>query len=253
MRAPIKIAILEADSPMPQTAAKFGSYGGVFTALIEKTLAKLHADGVVKEEKAVELSYYDVVGEEAYPELEDVDAVWITGSRSNAFENTPWIVKLVAFVRNILENQSRVRVVGVCFGHQIIGRALGAKVERNEKGWEAAVTEIQLTAKGKELFKKSFLKIHQMHRDWVMTVPAGVYNLATTDICPVQGFYSPKRLFSTQGHPEFTGEIVEELVEARKKLGIFTGRLYKNVSKRIWKEHDGVVIAEAFLKFLLEE
>ncbi|KAL7275651.1 hypothetical protein RUND412_001384 [Rhizina undulata] len=253
MRAPIKIAILEADSPMPQTAEKYGSYGGVFRVLIETVAAELAADGVPKEEGAVDLSYYDVVNEGEYPELEDVDAVLITGSRANAFENTPWIVKLVEFVRNVLESQSRVRIVGVCFGHQIIGRALGAKVERNEKGWEAAVTEIQLTAKGKELFKKSSLNIHQMHRDWVTTVPAGVYNLATTETCPVQGFYAPKRLFSVQGHPEFTGAIVKEMVETRKKLGIFTGGLYKNVAGRIWKDHDGVVVAEAFMKFLLEE
>ena len=49
--------------------------------------------------------------------------------------------------------QSQVRVIGVCYGHQIVGRALGAKVARSEGGaWEVSVCQVNLTAKGKELF-----------------------------------------------------------------------------------------------------
>jgi GMP synthase-like glutamine amidotransferase len=45
-----------------------------------------------------------------------------------------------------------VRAIGVCFGHQIIGRALKAGVGRNPDGWEAAVNDVQLSEKGKEIF-----------------------------------------------------------------------------------------------------
>lgn len=48
--------------------------------------------------------------------------------------------------------QVRVRLIGVCFGHQIIGRALDVKVDRSDKGWEIAVVPVELTEKGKELF-----------------------------------------------------------------------------------------------------
>lgn len=71
---------------------------------------------------------------------------------ANAFDNEPWIVTLVEFTRKILEEQTRVRAIGVCFGHQIIGRALGAKLGRNKRGWEASVTPIPLSGKGRELF-----------------------------------------------------------------------------------------------------
>jgi GMP synthase-like glutamine amidotransferase len=59
--------------------------------------------------------------------------------------------KLVEYTKQALET-NRVRVIGVCFGHQIIGRAMGVKVGRNDGGWEAAVTDVQLTEKGKEVF-----------------------------------------------------------------------------------------------------
>ncbi len=48
-------------------------------------------------------------------------------------------------------------MIGVCFGHQIVGRALGAKVGRNDDGWEAAVTDLRLSEKGKEIFKQDRL------------------------------------------------------------------------------------------------
>ena len=59
---------------------------------------------------------------------------------------------MVDFVKKILFEQKRVRLVGVCFGHQIIGRALGQKVGRSEGGWEISVTPMQLTEKGREVF-----------------------------------------------------------------------------------------------------
>jgi len=48
--------------------------------------------------------------------------------------------------------QKRVRLMGVCFGHQIIGRAMDQKVDRSDKGWEISVSPVQLTEKGKALF-----------------------------------------------------------------------------------------------------
>ena len=86
-----------------------------------------------------------------YPSLDAVDALLVTGSRHSAFAEDPWISALVAYVRRALEG-GRVRVVGVCFGHQIVGRALGAPLGVNPAGWEVSVTEVRLSEKGRELF-----------------------------------------------------------------------------------------------------
>lgn len=45
----------------------------------------------------------------------------------------------------------------MCFGHQILGRALGARVGRSDDGWEIAVLPVQLTAKGKDIFQQDTL------------------------------------------------------------------------------------------------
>ena len=70
------------------------------------------------------------------------------------------------FVKSVLA-QKRVRLIGVCFGHQIIGRALGVKVDRSDRGWEVSVTKVQLTEQGKKLFGidelvSTFTAIHTM-------------------------------------------------------------------------------------------
>lgn len=65
----------------------------------------------------------------------------------------------------MLLKQRRVRTIGVCFGHQIVGRALGAKVDRSDKGWETSVTAIDLTKKGQEIFGKTALVIQPAHAD----------------------------------------------------------------------------------------
>jgi GMP synthase-like glutamine amidotransferase len=80
-------------------------------------------------------------------------AGWADGSLTghDSFADTPWINTLVEYVTMVL-TETDVRVIGVCFGHQIVGRALKAGVGRNPDGWEAAVNDVQLTEKGKEVF-----------------------------------------------------------------------------------------------------
>lgn len=147
---PLRLAILEADTPQPQTRDRYGGYTGVFTALLDAAAQSMSPSQNLDD--LVTIKGYDVVHDiHSYPALEDVDAVLITGSRHTAFDNDPWIIKLVEFAKKAIDS-GRVRVVGVCFGHQIIGRAAGAKLGRSDKGWEVAVTEVDLTDKGKEIF-----------------------------------------------------------------------------------------------------
>ncbi|RQM05169.1 hypothetical protein DH86_00003188 [Scytalidium sp. 3C] len=199
----------------------------------------------------LDLSIWDVVTEEKYPSLSDIDAILISGSRFNSFDNDPWILKLVGFVKEVLASK-RVRIIGVCFGHQIVGRALGAKVARSDRGWEVSVTPIELTERGKEIFGKSSLALHQMHRDAVYNYPEGVEELAYTDKCPVQGMYVSKQFITVQGHPEFNEQIVRELLVGRHSSGILDDTIFEDSMARVGNPQDGVIVAQAFLKFLLE-
>lgn len=92
-----------------------------------------------------------------------------------------------------------------------------------------------------------------MHRDIVYTYPEGVESLGSSPRCQNQGMYIKGRMISVQGHPEFYEELVAELLEARHKQGIFDDETYEDGIARVGKQHDGVAVAAAFLRFLLEE
>jgi len=64
--------------------------------------------------------------------------------------------------------------------------------------------------------------------------------------------YVPKRLITVQGHPEFNEEIMKEILETRHELGIFNQEVFEEAYGRADRYQDGVVVAAAFLKFLLE-
>lgn len=72
----------------------------------------------------------------------------------DAWSDAPWILSLTDQIQQALTH--KVPVVGICFGHQILARALGAKVGRGDS-WEISVGNVDLTESGKALFGKDTL------------------------------------------------------------------------------------------------
>ena len=64
------------------------------------------------------------------PEPRAHDAYLITGSPAGVYEPLPWIAPLMQFIR--AANDSK--MVGVCFGHQVMAEALGGHVEQSRQG-----------------------------------------------------------------------------------------------------------------------
>lgn len=91
-----------------------------------------------------------------------------------------------------------------------------------------------------------------MHRDIVYAYPPGVQELGASPRCSVQGMYIPQEVLTVQGHPEFDAEIVRELLEVRHEQGIFDDCMYEEALARVGSRQDGVLVARAFLRFLLE-
>lgn len=60
------------------------------------------------------------------------------------------------YVRKVYQD-SQVPIVGICFGHQILARALGGQVNRSPGGWEVSVDRIELSETGRRLLKQEVL------------------------------------------------------------------------------------------------
>ena len=94
-----------------------------------------------------------------------------------------------------------------------------------------------------------------MHRDIVTALPAGAVNLGVSERCEIQGMYDEEkgRYISVQGHPEFTPEIVAEILTVRRDAGIFTMEEWEDMMARVKNKHDGTEVAAVFLRFLMGE
>ncbi|KAJ5120532.1 uncharacterized protein N7515_009920 [Penicillium bovifimosum] len=252
MHTPLRIAVLECDTPVDGVNRRYNGYGGVFQVLLKAGAISLNQPERLDPATGLEVTAWDIVNDDKYPKLEDIDAVLLTGSKYNSYDNTPWIIRLVEFTQQVLA-QDRVRLLGICFGHQILGRALGSKVGKSDQGWEISVCDMDLTDQGKQLFGRDKIRIQQMHQDIVYEYPPNVTPLGSSPRCAVQGMYSPRRFITVQGHPEFTGDIITEIIQIRAKQGIFTELQAQDALARANNEHDGVNIAVVFLKFLLED
>lgn len=74
---PARVAILEADVPMPELEAQFGRYGDMFDRLL---LAGAKTAGL----PTPLFSHWDIVEHpDKYPDPIDFDAILITGSRTS--------------------------------------------------------------------------------------------------------------------------------------------------------------------------
>lgn len=76
---PLRIAILETDTPLPAVLARYGTYGDIFRRLLQAGADELHHPGL-SSTSGLEITTYDVVDKQEYPPLDSIDAVLITGS-----------------------------------------------------------------------------------------------------------------------------------------------------------------------------
>ncbi len=91
-----------------------------------------------------------------------------------------------------------------------------------------------------------------MHRDIMYYYPDGVEQLGSSPVCTVQGMYKKGRFITVQGHPEFNEEIMTELLRVRHTMGIFNDDEFDKYMDKAGEPHDGVVVARAFIEFLLD-
>ncbi|EXJ94826.1 hypothetical protein A1O1_03224 [Capronia coronata CBS 617.96] len=239
--APIHLAILECDTPQPGARARYGTYGGMFEALLQR------------DPKQIAVTKWQVDQDDAeYPDIASIEAVLMTGSKHSAYLDVPWINKLVAYTQAAI-NTGRVKIIGICFGHQILGRAMGVEVGLNKAGWEAAVLPVKLSPAGQALFKKHQLNLQFSHQDIVVECPQGVQNLGSTPRCAVQGMYVPGKLISLQGHPEFDETTVREILHRKLEQGAFDDQAFAEGMARVGREQDGPFVGQIFVRFLLDE
>jgi len=192
----MKLAILETGRPPGDLAERFGDYPTMFERLLGPDF---------------EVESFDVQSGEL-PHAGAHDAVLITGSPAGVYDDYPWIEPLMQFIRNAQES----RMVGVCFGHQVMAEALGGHVVKSDKGWGAGLHHYSVAGAEPWLDGAGEIAVPASHQDQVVVQPPNTEIVAASDFTPYAGLaWTDRPAISFQFHPEFTPDFAKALIAER--------------------------------------
>lgn len=196
----MKIGILETGEPPEPLKQRFGRYDGMF----RKLLGGDH-----------QYTTYEV-RQGALPSApEEQNAYVVTGSPAGVYDDLPWIGPLKGFLRSA---KGKAKLVGVCFGHQIMAEAFGGRVEKSDKGWGIGLHCYEVRERAPWMDDAVSIAIPVSHQDQVVEPPPMTRILAGSLF---NGFgllaYENQPAVSFQCHPEFEPDFAKALIEARRE------------------------------------
>jgi GMP synthase-like glutamine amidotransferase len=231
----MKLGILKTDAVRPEWVDEFGEYPDMFIRLLGE------------EDPGLAFAVYDVEHGEYPDDIDEVDAYLITGSKSSVYDEEEWIYALMEFVRELHER--RKKLVGICFGHQLVAHALGGRTARSPKGWGVGLhsytfTELPVWHDG----GSEALDLLATHQDQVEALAPGTKVLAGSEFCEYAVTQLGDHILTFQGHPEFVPEYSREIMRVRREL--IGEDAYQQGMASLAGEHQGRRVARWILDFL---
>ncbi|KAL4024297.1 hypothetical protein IC575_018082 [Cucumis melo] len=181
---------------------KYGGYFGVFVRMLGE-------EGEAWDRFRVAAGEFP-----ADDQIADYDGFVISGSCNDAHGDDPWICRLIALLQRLASLNKR--ILGICFGHQILGRALGGKTGRGRSGWDIGITTVNVSSSYK-LFSSlkipTTLSVIECHRDEIYELPSEAEVIGQSDKYGIEMFKYRDHILGIQGHPEYTKDILLHLID----------------------------------------
>jgi GMP synthase (glutamine-hydrolysing) len=184
--------------------------GSTFADIVEK-----HGDFEDWVEGGLELPkgrirVIDVPSGEPLPGSDSIAAVVVTGAHEMVTDGAPWSDASAEWLRGLVAE--RVPVLGICYGHQLLARALGGEVGYHPRGREVGAVTVSCNSEGREdallgILPTSF-PAYSSHSQSVLELPPDAVRLASTDFDSNHAFRVGERAWGVQFHPEFSEAVM---------------------------------------------
>jgi GMP synthase (glutamine-hydrolysing) len=235
------LVILRAGDVAPSVAERRGQ----FPAWIKREVGAAWTGGWVEHDIRVEGA--------PLPDPRGASGFIITGSSSNVMTREPWMLRGEELVRRI--HDAGTPLFGICFGHQMIGQALGGEVTRNPNGREIGTVRVRLKpgAAGEPILAglPSAFHANHTHLDSVTTLPPGARVLAETDLEANAIYVVGAKTKCVQFHPEIDGDAMRGYVSARVQIIEAEGGDARGILARAVDAPDGAATLRNFVKHVV--
>lgn len=225
--------MLVTGDPVPEARARRGS----FVDLIRQAAPAFGT----RRWLAHDLRALDVI-----PELTDALAVIVTGSALSVTDALPWKDRASAALRSLVAHE--VPLLGICFGHQLLGFALGGRVSLNPLGREIGSVELELAADDEVFGRRGSMLVNTTHLDSVVELPPGASVLGRTRLEPNAALRFGPNAWGVQYHPELDGEVMRYYLGARREALLGEGRDVEAALRAATDTPDATGLIERFLR-----
>ena len=228
------IGILVTGDPVAATQARAGG----FANLVRAGLSDVWDGGFVE---------VDARSAEALPAAERFAGLIVTGSASSVTERAPWMLRIEQYLAEAVEREHP--VLGICFGHQLLGQALGGLVEKNPRGREMGTIELRIVADDPLLDRRIAPALaHTTHLDSVTRLPAGAQLLASSALESHAALRFGERAWGVQFHPEFDELVMAEYIQTRAAQLVEEGRDPQQMLQGISTTQAGSLVLRRFVE-----
>lgn len=133
--------------------------------------------------------------------LDNYTGLLLTGSPCSVHDNQDWIARLVKLVQKA--DRKRLRIIGSCFGHQLLARAFGGEVGFNEQGWMIGNYRVHIGGDYDWMQPRSKTTgLYHFNQERVTRLPESAIAFAQTDEYDAFAMTIGEHIMSFQGHPE---------------------------------------------------
>jgi GMP synthase (glutamine-hydrolysing) len=232
--------IIKAGSTFDQTVKKFGDFEHMI----------LRGLGISSDQVHI----IDARSGKTLPKPQNCLAVIVTGSHNMVTENLSWSLQIEAWILKILEVE--IPYLGICYGHQLLGRAMGGQVDDRAKGPQVGTFELIgfQASRTDSLFcdlPQNF-PVHLSHSQTVTKLPPEACLLAGNQSEPHLAFRVGKSAWGLQFHPEYNEWVVRDYIDHYLKSGEISTAAAKELLDKIRETPEANAMLQKFIRLVLD-